>query len=70
MLGTEMLAECLLLEPVSLELSVVRNLSIQWYHKSAGVEIAGNLHHFSVRLPLMHAAVHFIITSLMKPPCN
>ena len=49
MLGMEMLAECMLLEPVSLELTVVRNLSIQWYHDSAAIEIAGKLDRFSVR---------------------
>lgn len=43
-----MRAECLVLEPVTLRLEVVRNLSSAWYHDHPDVEIRAVLQNFSV----------------------
>ena len=41
-------AECTLLEPVSLQVSVARNLSASWYHGCPDIELSGRLHSLSV----------------------
>ena len=48
MLGSDMQAECLLLEPVTIKLEVIRNLAAAWYHGHPDVEVAGKLENFSV----------------------
>lgn len=48
---TEVRAECLILEPVTLRLEVVRNLSSAWYHDHPDVEIRAVLQNFSVGIP-------------------
>jgi len=49
-LGTEVTAECALLQPVSLDVKLTRNLSSTWYHGHPDVEFHARLHDFSVRL--------------------
>ena len=48
MLGTDMRAECLLLEPVNITVNITRNLAASWYHGHPAVDICGNLESFSV----------------------
>jgi len=48
MAGSEVGAECQLLEPVCLRVTVARNLSASWYHGSADVEVLGQLQEISV----------------------
>ena len=52
MLGTELQAECLLLEPVTLKTNINRNLSASWYHGHPDVEISGKLEKFAVSVSL------------------
>ena len=48
MMGTDCSAECLLLEPVTLQLDVVRNLAASWYHGHPDIEASGKLKAFTV----------------------
>ncbi|ELU14385.1 hypothetical protein CAPTEDRAFT_224867 [Capitella teleta] len=50
MSSLDMKAECLLLEPVSIQVEITRNLASAWYHGHPDVEIGGKLQCFSVRL--------------------
>ncbi len=43
MMGNEVQAECRLLDPVCLKLSISRNLAAGWYHGHPDVEISGKL---------------------------
>jgi len=45
---TTVKAECLILEPVSIEVKICRNLSTSWYHDHPDVEVSGKLHRFSI----------------------
>ena len=45
-------AEAPIIQPVNLEVNIVRNLSAAWYRKHPDVEIAGNLDAFAVSLKI------------------
>ena len=47
--GKDITAEHDLLQPVSLQVSLVRNLSTSWYHGHANLELSGRLKSLSVR---------------------
>jgi vacuolar protein sorting-associated protein 13A/C len=47
--GLEVKAECLLLEPLSLQLLLTRSLCAAWYHGHPEIEIIGQLHNTVVR---------------------
>jgi len=50
MVDSEMSAECQLLKPVCLRVTVARNLSASWYHGCADIELCGQLQEISVDL--------------------
>jgi vacuolar protein sorting-associated protein 13A/C len=50
MASTDMKAECIMLEPMSIKVEVIRNLSTGWYHGHPDVEVGGQLESFSVCL--------------------
>ena len=41
-------AECLILEPVNLQINMSRNLSAAWYHGHPDIDISGQLDAFKV----------------------
>ena len=43
-------AECLLLEPLTISLSMQRNLSAAWYHDNPDIELTGALEPLTVSL--------------------
>ena len=45
---TEVRAECLILEPVTLKVEIIRNLAASWYHGHPDVEIQATLQSFSI----------------------
>lgn len=45
-----MTAECNILEPVSLQVDVFRNLSSQWYHEHPDIALRGKLNDLSVNM--------------------
>lgn len=44
-------AECLLIEPVTISLSICRNLAAAWYHEVPDIDISGKLKAVVVREP-------------------
>ena len=48
MMGTDMQAECLILEPVNINLTLVRNLAAGWHHGHPDIDVAGHMQQFVV----------------------
>ena len=48
------IADCLVIEPVNIRIDIIRNLSASWYHKHPDVDISGKLESFSVSMSVLN----------------
>ncbi len=58
-------ADCLVIEPVNIRIDIIRNLSASWYHKHPDVDISGKLESFSVSM-IVFSVINLVVTGFQS----